>query len=213
MPTNIRWRTGRATRPTTTAAACAIELRKFHVTLEQGATQFKDDQDVFTSNKNFGNHTTPFFGEQLMLTNLAQTYGIRGNSIYSKVLLTADPFSWISVFGQFLYSRPDTTVHYSQFNTGQFVNLDTLLFFTSEFDLVNATAKQPHTSGTFGFELRPMKRLRVIEIVDDGPAAQCVVRGAESADSRAGDGCAAFGFHRPPGERITTGNRWTCCST
>jgi hypothetical protein len=140
-----------------------IELRKFHVTLEQGATQFKDDQDVFTGNTNFGNRTTPFFGQQLMLTNLAQTYGIRGDSIYSKVLLTADPFSWISVFGQFLYSRPDTTVHYSQFNNGQFVDLATLLLFTSEFNLVNATAKQPHTSGTLGFEARPFKRVRVIE--------------------------------------------------
>ena len=140
-----------------------IELPKFHVTLEQGGTKFKDDQDVYTSNENLGNRTTPFFGEQLSLTNLAQTYGIRGDSIYSKVLLTADPFSWISVFGQFLYSRPDTTVNYSQFNNGQFVNLATLLLFTSEYDLVNAAAKQPHTSGTFGFELRPFKRLRVIE--------------------------------------------------
>lgn len=140
-----------------------IELRKFHATLEQGGTKFKDDQDVFTSDQNLGNRTTPFFGEQLMLTNLAQTYGIRGDSIYSKVLVTADPFSWINVFGQFLYSRPNTDVKYSQFNTGQFANLDLLLLYTSEFDLVNATAKQPHTSGTFGFELRPVKRLRVIE--------------------------------------------------
>jgi len=140
-----------------------IELRKFHATLEQGGTKFKDDQDVFTSQTNLGNSPTSFFGEQLNLTNLAQTYGIRGDSIYSKVLLTADPFSWINVFGQFLYSRPDTTVNYSQFNTGQFVNLATLLLYTGEFDLVNAAAKQPHTSGTFGFELRPVKRLRVIE--------------------------------------------------
>jgi hypothetical protein len=142
-----------------------IELKKFHVTLEQGGTTFKDDQDVFTSDQNFGNRTTPFFGQQLELTNLAQSYGVRGDSIYSKVLVTADPFSWISLFGQFLYSRPDTTVHYSQFNTGQFVDLASLLFFTSELELVNAAAKQPHTSGTFGFELRPMRRVRVIESV------------------------------------------------
>jgi hypothetical protein len=38
-----------------------------------------------------------------------------------------------------------------------------LLLFTSELDLVNAAAKQPHTSGTLGFELRPVRRLRVIE--------------------------------------------------
>jgi hypothetical protein len=48
---------------------------------------------------------------------------------------------------------------------GQFFNLDALLFFTSELDLLNATAKLPHTSGTFGFELRPMRRVRVIESI------------------------------------------------
>jgi len=140
-----------------------IEMQRFHVTLEQGGTTFKDDQQAFTSEQNFGNRTTPFFGEQLSLTNLTQAYGIRGDSIYSKVLATANPTPWLNLFGQFLYSRPDTTVHYAQFNTGQFVNLDSLLLFTSELDLVNAAAKQPHTSGTLGFELRPVRRLRVIE--------------------------------------------------
>ncbi len=142
-----------------------IEMKKFHVTFEQGGTTFRDDQQVFTGDQNFGNRATPLLGQQLELTNLAQSYGVRGDSIYSKVLVTADPFSWISLFGQFLYSRPDTTVHYSQFNTGQFVDLASLLFFTSELDLLNAAAKQPHTSGMFGFELRPMRRVRVIESV------------------------------------------------
>ena len=140
-----------------------IEMSKFHVTLEQGGSTFKDDQQVFTSDQNFGNRTTPFFGEQLFLTNLTQAYGVRGTSIYSKALVTANPASWIDLFGQFLYSRPDTNVNYAQYNVGQFFNLDSLLFFTSELDLLNATAKLPHTSGTFGFELRPMRRVRVIE--------------------------------------------------
>jgi hypothetical protein len=140
-----------------------IEMSRFHVTLEQGGSTFKDDQQVFTSEENFGNRTTPFLGEQLFLTNLTQAYGVRGTSIYSKALVTANPASWIDLFGQFLYSRPDTNVHYAQFNTGKFFNLDALLFFTSELDLLNATAKLPHTSGTFGFELRPMRRVRIIE--------------------------------------------------
>jgi hypothetical protein len=140
-----------------------IEMSRFHVTLEQGGSTFKDDQQVFTSDENFGNRTTPFLGEQLFLTNLTQAYGLRGTSIYSKMLVTANPAPWIDLFGQFLYSRPDIDVHYSQYNIGQFVNLDSLLFFTSELDLLNATAKLPHTSGTFGFELRPMRRVRVIE--------------------------------------------------
>jgi hypothetical protein len=142
-----------------------IEMSRFHVTLEQGGSTFKDDQQVFTSDENFGNRTTPFLGQQLFLTNLTQAYGVRGTSIYSKALVTANPASWIDLFGQFLYSQPDTKVNYAQYNTGQFFNLDSMLFFTSELDLLNATAKLPHTSGTFGFELRPMRRVRVIESI------------------------------------------------
>ena len=140
-----------------------IEMSRFHVTFEQGGITFKDDQLVFTDEENFGNRRTPFLGQQLFLTNLTQAYGVRGTSIYSKALVTANPVSWIDLFGQFLYSRPDTDVHYAQFNTGQFVDLSSLLFFTSQLDLLNATAKMPHTSGTVGFELRPLRSVRVIE--------------------------------------------------
>ena len=140
-----------------------IEMSKFHVTLEQGGSTFKDDQQVFTSEENPGNRTTPFLGEPLFLTNLTQAYGVRGTSIYSKALVTANPAPWIDLFGQFLYSRPATSVNFAQYNVGQFFSLDALLFFTSELDLLNATAKLPHTSGTFGFELRPTRRVRVIE--------------------------------------------------
>ena len=140
-----------------------FEFQRFHVTVEQGGSTFKDDQQVFTNTQNFGNRTTPFFGERLFLTDLAQAYGVRGSSIYSKVLVTANPASWINLFGQFLYSRPETDVHYSQINTGHFFDLDTLLFFDSQLALVSAEARQPHSSGTLGFELRPFRRMRVIE--------------------------------------------------
>lgn len=140
-----------------------VEMKKFHVTLEQGGTTFKDDQDVFTSTQNFGNNTTPVLGQQMLLNDLTQAYGVRGDSIYSKVLLTANPTPWLDVFGEFLYSRPTTNVNYSQFSAGQFTDLTTLLLYTSELDLVNAAAKQPHTTGTIGFEIRPTKRLRIIE--------------------------------------------------
>jgi len=140
-----------------------VEMKKFHVTLEQGGTTFKDDQQVFTSTQNFGNNTTPFLGQQMSLNDLTQAYGVRGDSIYSKVLLTANPTPWMDVFGEFLYSRPTTNVNYAQYNAGQFTDLTTLLLYTSELDLATAAAKEPHTTGTFGFELRPMKRLRIIE--------------------------------------------------
>lgn len=140
-----------------------IEGQRFHLTLEQGGSTFKDDQQVFTSDQNFGNRLTPFLGEQLDLTSLTQAYGVRGDSIYSKVLATASPTTWMDLYGQFLYSRPSTDMHYAQLDTGTFVDLSTLLFFNGELGLLTAAAKQPHTSGSFGFELRPVRRLRVIE--------------------------------------------------
>ena len=64
-----------------------LELRRFHATLEEGGTTFKDDQSVYTaagSPNNFGNSTTPLFGQKLYLGSLLASYGIRGNSTYSK---------------------------------------------------------------------------------------------------------------------------------
>jgi hypothetical protein len=97
------------------------------------------------------------------LTGLAQAYGIRGDSIYSKGLFTANPLPWVDLYGQFLYSRPETNVNYSQYNSGSFVLLSSLLIYTGEQALGFAEAKQPHTAGSFGFEVRPLKRVRVRE--------------------------------------------------
>ena len=140
-----------------------LEFNRFHATLEQGGTTLRDDQQAYDSTLNYGNNYQPYFGQTLDLTNLAQAYGIRGDSIYSKVLFTANPFSWIDVSGQFLYSRPETNVSYSQFDTGNLVLQQAILFYTGEQALGFAEGKQPHTTGSLGFELRPLKRVRVIQ--------------------------------------------------
>ena len=44
-----------------------FEKQKWHVTLEQGGTAFKDDQHVFTSDLNPGNRTTTLLGKDLYL--------------------------------------------------------------------------------------------------------------------------------------------------
>ena len=140
-----------------------LEFNRFHATLEQGGTTLRDDQQAYDSTLNYGNNYQPYFGQTLDLTNLAQAYGIRGDSIYSKVLFTANPFSWIDVSGQFLYSRPETNVSYSQFDTGNLVLQQAILFYTGEQALGFAEGKQPHTTGSLGFELRPLKRVRILE--------------------------------------------------
>jgi hypothetical protein len=140
-----------------------IELTRLHVTLEQGGTTFKDDQRLLTSDRNFGNRVAPIFGQQLLLDYLNQAYGVRGDSIYSKALVTVTPASWLDVYGQFLYSRPQSDVKYSQINTGLFVNSASLAFFSAQNSIVLAEAKQPHTSGSFGMEVRPVRRVRILE--------------------------------------------------
>jgi hypothetical protein len=144
-------------------AGVHLEFNRWHVTLEQGGTTLREDQQAYMSGFNAGNNTAPYFGQQLDLTGLTQAYGIRGDSIYSKGLFTASPVSWIDFYGQFLYSRPETNVSYNQLDYGSFVVLSSLLFYTGEQALEFAETKEPHTTGSFGFELRPSKRLRVIE--------------------------------------------------
>ncbi len=141
-----------------------LELKRFHATLEQGGTTYKDDQQVYNNlDSNYGNRTTLYNRQQLYLGDLLQAYGVRGDSIYSKVMVTANPLSWLDLYGQFLYSQPKNDVNYNQFNTGNFALLSSLLFYNGQQDLITATAKIPHTSGSFGFEARPLARLRIIE--------------------------------------------------
>ncbi len=145
-------------------AGVHIERRRFHVTLEQGGTTFKDDQSLFQpSGTNLGNVNTPIFGQTVDLTSLLAAYGVRGSSVYSKGYFTSNPVSWLDFYGQFLYSQPQSNVNYQQFDTGNLLLQSQLLFYTSQQFLVSAAAKMPHTSGSFGTEIRPMKKMRVTE--------------------------------------------------
>ena len=140
-----------------------IEMNKYHVTLEQGGVDFSDDQNVTNSQRNPGNLTAPFLGQTLFLGNLSQSYAIHGSSIYTKALATAHPASWADLYGQFLFSQPKNDVNYNLSATGQFVNIGNLTFFNSMTDVLNAAIKQPHTTAAAGAEVRPVRRLRVIE--------------------------------------------------
>jgi hypothetical protein len=140
-----------------------FELRRFHATLEQGGTTFASNQDLYQNptEVNYGNVFTPVFGQITDLTSLLAAYGIRGSSIYSKGLLTANPTSWLDIYGQFLYSQPQTDVNYKQYNTGNLFLQSQVLFYTSEEFLLSSSAKLPHTTGSFGGEIRPLRRVRI----------------------------------------------------
>jgi hypothetical protein len=139
-----------------------FETSRFHVTLEQGGTTFENNQRLFTSDPNSGNRNTPYLGRTLFLNNLAQTYDITGSSIYSKVLFTGRPIDWIDVYANFLYAQPKTEGNLMSTAQGNFVQGSTAFVPTEQF-LIVSTAKQPHTSANGGFELRPFRRVRILE--------------------------------------------------
>lgn len=141
-----------------------LELRRFHATLEEGGTTVVNNQDLFqNSPTNYGNSTGLVFGQTIDLTHLLAAYGVRGTSIYSKGLFTANATSWLDLYGQFLYSVPNTNVNYQQADTGNLLLQSQVLFYTSQQYLVTAASKLPHTSGAFGAEIRPLRRVRIME--------------------------------------------------
>ncbi len=142
-----------------------FEYNRVHVTLEQGGSTFGDNQQILSSGTNFGNLTSLFLGQRLSLTGLNQGYRVDGDNIYSKALFTANPYHWIDMYGQVLYSRPRTRTAYSQDSTGNFFNLDQFLFYGSEQRGLTSEARMPHTSASFGAEVRPLRRLRILESV------------------------------------------------
>ena len=142
-----------------------IETSHFHVTLEEGGTVFKSDQSLYQNpgSLNYGNFSTPVFGQPLYLSSLLAAYGIRGSSAYSKGLLTANPTSWLDIYGQLLYSQPNANVNYQQNAAGNFYLQSQILFYSGQQELITAASQQPHTIGSLGAEIRPMRRLRIVE--------------------------------------------------
>jgi len=100
-------------------------------------------------------------GQTTDLTSLLAAYGIRGSSIYTRGLFTAEPTSWLDLYGEFLYSQPKNDTNYQQLVTGNLLQLNPLLIYTSQSFLLSSTAKLPHTTGTYGFEMRPMSGVRI----------------------------------------------------
>ena len=114
------------------------------------------------SDLNLGNRETPFLGQRLFLTNLQQSYGVRGSGVFSKFLFTSNALTWLDVYGQFLYSRPETDTNYQQFNTGNFAISNGALFVTSQQFALASSARMPHTAGSAGAEIRPWRRARIM---------------------------------------------------
>ena len=140
-----------------------IEYNRYHLSLEQGGTTYKSDDQASFSGTSYGDRTAPFLGQKLLLNNLEQSYGVRGSSVYSKILATARPVEFIDLYGQFLYSNPKTDARYFDTANGSLGMLSPLLLYSGQYDLSASSASQPHIIANAGLEIRPLKGLRVLQ--------------------------------------------------
>jgi hypothetical protein len=144
-----------------------FEFNRAHLTIEQGALSYRtsDQLNTTSSQPNRGDISLPFFGQTLSLTSGRQAWDARGDAIYSRALFTANPVSWLDLYGQFLYSQPKVTTHFTQATTGNIFDFTTLAFYSGQSSIVNAQSKMPRPSGSFGAEVRPFRRLRITESI------------------------------------------------
>lgn len=141
-----------------------VNFTKLNLTLEQGGTTFKDDQQVsFADGVNPGNRSVPLLGQDILLRDLRQAYGARGSGIFNRAVLEGRPWSRVHFTGQFLYSKPSLDVDYFQQNNGNFLLLETFQVFTGQLDRSLSEANRPRTSGSWTTEVRPAQRLRIVQ--------------------------------------------------
>ena len=133
-----------------------FEFNRFHVTLEQGGTTYKDDdQASFNGVPTTATAPRRFWAALSLLNALTQAYGIRGSSMYTRVLVTASPFSWMNLYGQFLYSESKTDARYFDIATGNFALLSSLLLYSGQYNLGTSAASAPHTPATRAWNSGP----------------------------------------------------------
>lgn len=149
-------------------AGVRADFGRSHLTVEHGGTQFRDDQQVFSTERLAGNRgAATFVGQSLFLTDGRQAYSMRGDGRFTKVLFVANPYDWVDLYGQVLYANPRTTPGFFQNTMGNLTDATSgLLFFSRGFDTLFGDARRPHTSGTFSMEIRPHSRIRIREMYE-----------------------------------------------
>jgi hypothetical protein len=143
-----------------------FNFNHYNLTLEAGGISYGNDQRVaIGQSPNFGNLTTPFLGQRLFLTDGLQAYNVDGSGVFARGMFAANPVSWADVYGQFQFSQLKTTTTFSENATGNLVDLSTVSFFNGLIRTADSRAKQPHPSAQIGGELRPIRRLRILEFL------------------------------------------------
>lgn len=140
-----------------------LEKQRYHLAVEQGGTNYDEDQNASTRDRNAGNRTTPLLGQNLFLSSLDQVYRVTGDSLFTNVSGSATVASWMDVTGQFLYVKPKLDTTLSQTSSGNFATAGGFpLFFTQEVNRLASQASMPHTSGVYTFDIKPIQGFRIL---------------------------------------------------
>ena len=150
--------------------------------LEQGGTRFRDDQQLSTGDPNPGNRSAPLRAGSPTLSNVIATYRTRGDSKYSRGVITTHVGQWLDFNGQFLFSQPEISTAYNDSGTVRFLNLGAVVSTDQFLNNAGTMAKQPHTSGGISLQVRPISRIRILEslVFDHLNLASSVVTAVES---------------------------------
>lgn len=140
-----------------------FNFARFHANIEQGGTTFSDDQGASDSTALSGDLSSTFLGQRLVLNGLNELYRVRGDSIFTKASFGANPVSWATISGQFVYARPRVDVNYNESSTGTFYYAALAQFYNTGQDVLTGSANMPHPSGNLNIELRPWKRIRIVD--------------------------------------------------
>ncbi len=141
-----------------------FNYNRFHLSLEHGGTVFQDDQGTGETNPQSGNRPTPLLGQQLRLDSLAESYHVRGRSHYSRGALAVNPVSWATIAADFTYTNSKLDSLYRQDSTGRFVIPWSLLAASGGMASTTGVAKMPRPSASVRTEVRPLGRLRVVDV-------------------------------------------------
>ena len=141
----------------------SMRLGWLNASVEQGGTKFHDDQASDENTANSGNLSRPYLGRTLRLNDLSEQYRVRGDSVYSRGSVAINPAGWVSLVAGFTYTNPNVDVTYENQSLGTFVIPQTLLDASAGMDRFRGTARMPRPSGSLRGEIRPWRRVRIVE--------------------------------------------------
>jgi len=127
-----------------------------------GGTTFKDDDLASANGTNYGDRTRPCSarpGAEYSATGLRHPrhQHLQQGSGHRQPGLVAQLVRPVPV------QRTEDDCELYGLGDGQLRLLSSLLFYSGQQNLGTGARHQPHTSGNAGFELRPFRRLRIVE--------------------------------------------------